>query len=405
MARILIHDFGGYPAPFELAKYWAGRGHDVRFCYFQDVGELRGNPDGAVAGSSLRIEPIKPANYRKYRFLTKPLQDRSYGRRMASILSAERWDFVVSSNTPLDAQAIMLREAQRHGASFVYWLQDLISAGIKAALQAKGMGGRFAAAVAAVYRRKELNLLKNSDRLIMASPMFRDEVSRLEISTSRAFEIENWNPLGDVPMRECGNRWAKKHGLAGQRVVLYAGTLGLKHNPVAIVDLAERFRAEADVKFVVVGEGPGRIVIEEESRKRSLENVSVLGFQPYEDLPDVLGAASVLLALNDGAAASFCYPSKVLTYFCAARPVLGLMPKSAYAAELIGRAKAGLTAAMAEPELAEASLRRLLTDRDLAREMGESGRRYAEERFEISRVGQQFDAVLTSCLKEKQETR
>ena len=51
-----------------------------------------------------------------------------------------------------------------------------------------------------------------------------------------------------------------------------------------------------------------------------------LGFQPFEVLPDVLGSADVLVAILEPDAGVFSVPSKVLSYFCAGRPVLLAVP-------------------------------------------------------------------------------
>ncbi|MCE0445536.1 hypothetical protein LT493_12325 [Streptomyces tricolor] len=56
--------------------------------------------------------------------------------------------------------------------------------------------------------------------------------------------IPNWAPLDEIVPVSRGNAWSAEHGLDGVRTVLYSGTLGLKHNLVLLVRLAERLREQ-----------------------------------------------------------------------------------------------------------------------------------------------------------------
>ena len=114
-------------------------------------------------------------------------------------------------------------------------------------------------------------------------------------------------------------------------VLLYAGTLGLKHRPELLFALAEAFDDDPCVRVVVVSEGVGADWL----RSKSSPGLELLPFQPYEDLPDMLASADVLLVLLEPEAGAYSVPSKVLTYHCAGRPILGAMPSSNLASSII----------------------------------------------------------------------
>ena len=69
-----------------------------------------------------------------------------------------------------------------------------------------------------------------------------------------AGRIENWAPVDELPARPRENEWARRHGLDGKPVLLYSGTLGLKHDPGLLHRLAE---ALPEVAVVVASEGLG----------------------------------------------------------------------------------------------------------------------------------------------------
>ncbi|WP_278258685.1 glycosyltransferase [Nocardioides convexus] len=150
--------------------------------------------------------------------------------------------------------------------------------------------------------------------------------------------IPNWAPLDEIVPTERKNDWATEHGLDDVQTLVYSGTLGLKHNPALLVRLAKAtIDAGRPVRLVVVNSGPAVDVLRDEAARLGVE-VTLLPFQPYERLPEVLGTGDLLVVLLEQEAGAFSVPSKTLSYLCAGRPVLGLMPSENLASALVGRA-------------------------------------------------------------------
>jgi glycosyltransferase involved in cell wall biosynthesis len=183
-------------------------------------------------------------------------------------------------------------------------------------------------------------------------------------------------------------------------VFLYAGTLGKKHDPKLLIDLATDMRHSAEVRVVVCSEGPVADDLARRAAELAIENLVVLPFQPYEELSDVLGTADVLLVMLESAAGYFSVPSKVLTSLCAGRPILGSMPRDNLASRTIQCAGAG---AVTEPDdragfLAAA---RSLLDANARHEGGAAARSYAERTFAKELVTDRFEAILTGVVQDQ----
>ncbi len=56
------------------------------------------------------------------------------------------------------------------------------------------------------------------------------------VPDSRVVVIPNWAPLDEVEPAAKDNPWSREQGLAQAAVLLYAGTLGRKHDP-ALLDV------------------------------------------------------------------------------------------------------------------------------------------------------------------------
>jgi len=198
---------------------------------------------------------------------------------------AFRPDVVLGGNGPLEPQAMLLAVAGECGAGFVFWLQDAYGIAIDQLLRRKLPG--IGALVGTYYRVLERRLWHASDAIVAITEDFRPMLAEAGIERDRVRVIQNWAPLDELPQRPRANPWAAAHGLTDKRVLLYSGTMGLKHDPALLVHLARQFKSAADVRVVVVSEGIGADHIARARQAEGLDNLLVLPFQPYEALPDV----------------------------------------------------------------------------------------------------------------------
>ena len=119
----------------------------------------------------------------------------------------------------------------------------------------------------------------------------------------------------------------------------------------------------------------------------------LLDFQPYEDLPNVMASADVLVAILEPDASRFSVPSKVLTYLCSSRAIVGVLPPDNSVAEILTAHGAGLVIDPADRLEVAAQVVQLLNEDDVCRAMGQAGRRYAERVFSPETAADRFIAV------------
>jgi colanic acid biosynthesis glycosyl transferase WcaI len=209
--------------------------------------------------------------------------------------------------------------------------------------------------------------------------------------------VPNWAPIDELPVRPRRNQWSERMGLVDHPVVLYSGTLGLKHDPSILAQVAADLEsAHPDAKVVVISQGKGREWLEEWKRQNGAPNLVLLDFQPYEDLPDVLASANLLMAILEPDASKFSVPSKVLTYLCAQRAILGVIPPDNSVAEILTSNGAGRVVDPARRHEVAAQVVSILDDDQLQLLLGQSGRRYAETEFSAERAAERFIEVFDS---------
>lgn len=391
--RVVVHDYSGHPFQVQLSRELARRGHDVLHLHFAGFqtpkGALVRRPDDPPSFAVEAIALDQP--FAKYHFVRRLFQERQLGRILAERISAFDPDVVVSVNAPLDVQAKVYDATRSAGAAFVFWLQDVYSEAIARHLRRKlpGLGHLVALRFIALERR----LLRKADRVVVITDDFRPILERWDVRPERVVTVQNWAPLDDIGPRPKDNPWARENGLHDRPVILYSGTLGLKHNPALLLELAKLLEVEQPgARLVVVSEGLGADWLRE--RGGDLATLVQLPFQPFDRLADVIGTADIVIAILEPDAGVFSVPSKVLTYLAAGRPVIGAIPAENLAARLIVGNGAGLVVSPLDPSALAAACIDLLAREDDRREMGRRARAYAESAFDIGPIADRFEAAL-----------
>ncbi len=207
---------------------------------------------------------------------------------------------------------------------FIFWLQDIISVAMEKILGRRGYVYRL---VSKYYGLRERRALRRSDAIVAISDDFLPILRRWRIDPARISIIPNWAPIGDIPVGHKRNDWSRKYGVESGRLIVYAGTLGFKHSPRKLVDLAEAIKRHPDTRILVASEGAGAEYLKAEIGQRGLTNLQVIPFQPMEQFPDMLASADALVVLIERDAGVFSVPSKLLSYLCAKRAVLLSVPR------------------------------------------------------------------------------
>jgi colanic acid biosynthesis glycosyl transferase WcaI len=391
--RIAVHDYAGHPFQVDLSRELARRGHTVWHIYFAgDQGPKGAMSRGADDPEGFEVLPIDIGRrYSKANFISRRQNDIRYGRAVAQHIVALRPDIVISGNTPLDAQGPILNATHRAGGRFVNWIQDFYSIAIERLVAGKWLGmGRL---IANYYRAMDKRQLGKSDAVVLISEDFRKSLSGFEHRPDRIAVIPNWGAIDGIPVRAKSNAWAQAQGLTDRFVFLYSGTLGLKHNPDALVALADAFADRPDVVVVVAASGVGRDRLDGALAAKPRANLVTLPLQPFEVFPDMLGAADVFIAVLEDDAGEFSVPSKVLSYLCAGRPILLAAPASNMASRMVRQIPAGEVVGSEDTSGLVRAAERLHLDAAARTAMGASARAFAEDNFVITRVADRFEAI------------
>jgi glycosyltransferase involved in cell wall biosynthesis len=183
---------------------------------------------------------------------------------------------------------------------------------------------------------------------------FKDWVAR----GNRQLEVlQNW--LFDSPTGECSISLSKTK-LAGRKIFVYAGNMGVAQGVGIFLDLAELLQVRLDVGFLFVGRGSDAEKLAEDARLRGLNNVLFYEEIHPDEISGLYAQCAVGLVALDPKHRSHNIPGKFLTYMQAGLPVLASINAGNDLVEIIQKNNIGRVSLGKDQNFLEVLARELL---------------------------------------------
>ena len=243
----------------------------------------------------------------------------------------------------------------------------------------------------------ETFLYAQADHIITLTEAFKRHIIGRDVASSKITVNTNGADLDQFTPLPKENRFRSQHKLNEQFVVSYIGTHGMAHALETVLFAAESLKDQADIKFLLVGDGAERDKLLAEKEKRLLKNVIMLPQQEKEKVPGMIAASDVcLVLLRRTSVFKTVIPSKIFEALAMERPIiLGVEGESA---EIVKQGNCGICI---EPENAEQLARAVLTlyqNVDYRIALGKSGRALIERQYSRDALAANYLDVLDSMV-------
>lgn len=310
---------------------------------------------------------------------------------------AKSCDMIFTNSTPpIQGAAVAIVKKFTH-QPLVYNLQDIFPDSlINNGLAKKG------GILWKIGRIIENFTYKHSDKIIVISEDFKKNIMAKGVPEEKIEVIYNWvdqNAVVDVPREN--NKLFDMYGLDRSKFyVTYNGNIGLSQNMDMLLSVAEDFLKEySDINFVLVGNGAYLDEVKRIVAERSLSNVHLLPFQPYEDISYVFSLGDVSLVISKPGTGAASVPSKTWSIMSASRPVLANFDENELK-DIVENNHCGIFTKAGDKESFKDSILTLYNNRDLCKEYGHNGRQFVMDNL-TREVGTQkyVDVIKSVCKK------
>jgi glycosyltransferase involved in cell wall biosynthesis len=178
-----------------------------------------------------------------------------------------------------------------------------------------------------------------ADVIGVQTPGNRGYFDRWRKKSKRTLEVlQNW--LGKPAQTPCSIR-VNQTPLAGRKIFVYAGNMGVAQGMDILLELAEKFRTRSDVGFLLVGRGSDATRLKQTAQARQLDNVIFFDEVHPDEIPDLYAQCSAGMVALDPRHKSHNIPGKFLTYMQCGLPVLANVNAGNDLASLIRKERIG----------------------------------------------------------------
>jgi colanic acid biosynthesis glycosyl transferase WcaI len=193
-----------------------------------------------------------------------------------------------------------------------------------------------------------------------------------------------------------------RYGLGGHFTVAYVGTLGMAHGLSLLVEVADRLRERDSIRFVLIGDGADRSLLEEEIASRGLTNIQMIGLQPREAMPDWIASIDVLLVtLRDLPVFETVIPSKIFEFLAQERPVI--LAARGEIRRLMHEARGALVIDPEDVDQMQKAIEEVMDQPEQAASRARAGREWVDAGFQRDDLARKMSAFLERVVRESQQ--
>jgi glycosyltransferase involved in cell wall biosynthesis len=300
----------------------------------------------------------------------RALYEASFLATGLSALALPRPDAVVGIVPSLGGGLLARLAGARFAAPYGLVFQDLMG---PAAAQSGVAGG---CRTARAIRAAEAFAVRRAEAVGVIAEGFRPYVQALGVAPERIRRVRNWTHVPEPTVDPVEVR-ARLGVEPGEVVCLHAGNMGYKQGLANVVECARLAMPDPDLRFVLMGDGSQRPLLEGLAVRHRLGNLRFLPIQPVELFASLLAAADVLLVNQRATVIDMSLPGKLTSYFLAGRPVVAAVSPGSETAREVGDSGAGLVVRPDDPAALLAAVRSLAADPARRQRLGGAGRAYA----------------------------
>jgi colanic acid biosynthesis glycosyl transferase WcaI len=183
-------------------------------------------------------------------------------------------------------------------------------------------------------------------------------------------------------------------GVGDAFLVLHIGNMGVKQGLDVVIEAARSAPEDAEIRYVLVGDGAVRAALEARSRDLGLSNFSIVPLMPRDRFLRLLATADVCLVTQQRSVADVVFPSKVLTLLASGKPVVAAVSPESAVARAITAAGAGIVVEPENPAALRDAIERLRDDLEMRRRMGARGREYSRRQWDRESTLQRLESTL-----------
>ena len=382
----------------ELAECLVHRGNAVTVLTIQPDGRTSSEDSGKEFSESEIIEGVKvlrvsvPSMHPKNLFLrgvNTLLGSRLLSLKSRSLLKQrKRFDSVLFYSPPITLIDTAARIAKSHRAKLLMVLRDLFPQ------NAIDLGILKNRAAIKIFQRIEKRCYRLSDIILPQTDTNKDYlIANREVPRSKIEVLYNWVNTQTYRSENSHTDIHKEFGLNGQKICLYAGTMGPAQGLEKIIESAEHLKSQ-NVVFLFAGNGRSRKDLEYLARRKQLDNVFFRDYYPSEIYPRLVKSADLGIISLSKENHTPIVPGKLVGYMAGGLPIVAMINKeSTDLMRIIDESQCGKYVIDGDSQMFAKKIEELLSSSEMLLEHKRNALDYVERFFSVETAARTIEEL------------
>ncbi len=213
-------------------------------------------------------------------------------------------------------------------------------------------------------------------------------------SAGKVIAIPNWASTDWIkPLAKEENEFAQKYKQVGKLTVMYSGNLGQTHDIETVLETAKKLKENDSIKFMIIGEGAKKGLVEQAKSEEDLYNLTVLGFQPEETLPYSLTTSDIAIITLDSGSEGLSVPSKTYYSMASGAALIAICDETSEVARTIKKHDCGSIVNPGNTNAMVKAILELLGDEEKLKRYKNNSRSAADSFYSRKNTKQYIDAL------------
>jgi glycosyltransferase involved in cell wall biosynthesis len=204
--------------------------------------------------------------------------------------------------------------------------------------------------------------------------------------------LYNWLSPSDEYSKDSIEDIRSKYNLNNKVIALFGGNIGFGQKIENILNLANRFKDNQDLVFLVIGKGVKKIELLEKSKQLGLSNILFMDYMPKNEYLKLVSSVDIgLISINEKYSVPTC-PSKAISYMQIGIPIFAMInPKNDYGLIIERDAGAGYYTIGSENQSGIEKFEEMVSSPSLRKKMGSSGLEFYKKHLTTKKA---YDTII-----------
>jgi len=362
----------------DLLNEFKKNGHDVFVAYADEkVNTTTVKMEDGI--NVLRFPTLKIRKAGKFKkALSLSFLGFKFKRNINKYYTKEKFDLIITHTPPITLSGLMKYLKKKYNAFFYLLLKDIwphsnASLGI---IKKNGLVYKY-------FRWHEKRMYRTADMIGCMSPKNVEFVltNNSFINENKVEECPNSITPRDLDSKK-NDKIRSKYGIPEEATVfIFSGNLGRGHGLKFYINTIKELNDYDKAYFLIGGSGTQFEYLRHTIKEQDIKNVFLYEWLPKEDFDEILLTSDVGIILLDSRYTVPQFPSRLLAYLEASKPVLCAVNEETDIGTIVESAGCGISVLHGDKEAFIGEVKRLSENQSLRKKLAINSRKLLESRY------------------------